>query len=303
MAFEVVAIRKDGFNGEIELAMENLPPGITATGLKIPAGKSKGMMLITAAEDAPQSLATATLVGRAQIDGKAVTRPGHLASMAWPVRDATQEIPKPRLLSDLPVSTSGSEVAPVSIAPSENKVWEVKAGNKITIPLKVTWRSEFAGTSIKLKALGEGFEGMKEFDIPMNASASEAVLDLATLKTAPGEYTLAFYGPAVTKYRYNPDAVKSAEEEQKKAEAEALAVAETAKKLADEAKAAPADKKADADSAAKAAAERLKTADAVKVVAAKRMKTVTDMAAPKDTADIVVSEPIRLLVQPAEAKK
>ncbi|NBV87531.1 MAG: serine protease, partial [Verrucomicrobia bacterium] len=42
MAFEVVVLRRDGFDGEIELAMEDLPAGVTATGLKIPAGKVQG---------------------------------------------------------------------------------------------------------------------------------------------------------------------------------------------------------------------------------------------------------------------
>jgi len=31
-----VAFRRDGFDGEIELAMEGLPKGVTAQGLKIP---------------------------------------------------------------------------------------------------------------------------------------------------------------------------------------------------------------------------------------------------------------------------
>ena len=38
VALEVVVVRKDGFDGEIELAMENLPEGVSACGLKIPAG-------------------------------------------------------------------------------------------------------------------------------------------------------------------------------------------------------------------------------------------------------------------------
>ena len=53
MALEVVAVRRDGFNGEIELLMEDLPEGVSALGLKIPAGKNRGIMLITAKEDAP----------------------------------------------------------------------------------------------------------------------------------------------------------------------------------------------------------------------------------------------------------
>ena len=56
MALEVVAVRRDGFDGEIELTMENLPDGVTASGLKIPAGQSRGIMLVTAAEGAPQGV-------------------------------------------------------------------------------------------------------------------------------------------------------------------------------------------------------------------------------------------------------
>ncbi len=36
MALEVIAVRRDGFNGDIELSLENLPDGVTAQGLKIP---------------------------------------------------------------------------------------------------------------------------------------------------------------------------------------------------------------------------------------------------------------------------
>ena len=101
--------------------------------------------------------------------------------------------------------------------------------------------------------MGADFKGVKAIDIPLKAAGSEVVLDLAALKTPPGEYALVLYGSAVAKYRYNPEAVKLAEEEQKKAEQEAIAIAEAAKKLADEAKAAPPDKKAEAENTAKAA--------------------------------------------------
>lgn len=302
MAFEVVVVRRDGFDGPIELGMSDLPEGVSACGLTIPAGKSVGSLLITAQENAPRSLGGAKIFGRAQVDGKTVIRPGRLASMVWPVKDASQEIPNPRLVADVPVSVSQSEGAPVTIAPAENKVWEVKAGDKLTIPLKVTWRSEFTGASIKLSPMGTDFKGVKAIDIPLKAAGSEVVLDLAALKTPPGEYALVLYGSAVAKYRYNPEAVKLAEEEQKKAEQEAIAVAEAAKKLADEAKAAPPEKKTEAENIAKAAVGKQKSAEAAKADVAKRMKAATTAATPKDIVDIVVAEPIRILVTPGDQK-
>ena len=298
MALEVVAVRKDGFDGEIDLAMTDLPAGVTAAGLKIPAGKTVGTILISAAEDAPRSQGVAKIVGRAEIGGTTVTRPCRLASMVWPVKDASQEIPNPRLLADVPVSVSRAEGAPVTIAPAEAKVWQAKEGEKLSIPLKVTWRSEFAGASIKLSPIGPGFETVKEIDIPLKAAGSEAVLDLAALKTPPGDYTLAFIGSAVAKYRYHPAAVPRAEEAQKKADQEATAAAAAAQKLAAEATAAPADKKAAAEAAAKAAAEAQKAAEAAKQEAARRLQAATAAAAPKDVVEIVTSEPIRLKVTP-----
>ncbi len=302
MAMEVVVVRKDGFSGEVELSVEGLPEGVSAEGLKIPAGKSRGMILLSAREDAKPGLSSAKFSGKATINGASVVRPCAVASMAWPVKDSTQEIPKPRLVADAPVSVTSAELAPVTLIPTEKKVLEVVQGEKLTVPLKVTWRSEFSGTSLKLKTMGDGFDSAKEIDVPLKAEQTDAVLDLAALKTVPGEYTIAFYGPGVVKYRDNPDAVKAAEEDQKKAQLEAASASETAKKLAAEMSQAPVDKKEAVAQAVREAAEKQKAAETAKLEAEKRMKAVSDKAAPKDTADIVVSEPIRLIVKAAEKK-
>ena len=299
MAFEVAVIRRDGFDGEIELAMDGLPSGVSASGLKIPAGKSVGHVIISADSNANPSSAVATMVGRATIDGKVVTRSCRLASMEWPVKDAKQEVPSPRLFADIPVSVTDAEASPLTITAAEDKVWEAREGETLKIPLKAEWRGDFSGTSIKLKAYGTGFDGLKEFDVPVKTTATEAVLDLAALKTKPGDYTIAFYGSVVAKYSYNPDAVKAAEEEKKKAEAEAAAIAAEAKKLAGDAANAPTEKKSEMANAAKVAAEKQKQAEALMAAAVKKMKAVSDAAAPKDIVDIYVSTPIQISVKPA----
>ncbi len=206
MPLEVVAVRRDGFDGKIELAMEGLPPGVTATGLSIPAGESRGIMLVTAEQDAPRGVTSASFVGRATIDGQTVTRPCRLASMEWPVTNAWSEIPSPRLLTDVPVSVCGTERAPITIAAAENKRWDVTVGEKLTLPLAVTRRCDFSGATIQLKAYGNGFENTPAFDLPLTDEASTVTLDLAALKTPPGDYVVAFYGKAVAQYRSNPEA-------------------------------------------------------------------------------------------------
>lgn len=301
MALQVAALRRDGFDGDIELAAEGLPAGMTATGLKIPAGKTQGMILFTTTEKAARAISNVKLTGRAQINGASVSRPCTVASVVWPVPNTAQEIPRGRLQDDVPVSISGFEQSPLTIVPKENKVFEAKAGTTLKIPLALTWRGEHT-TALKLKALTPGFEAMKEIDIAVKAATAEAVLDLPTLKTAPGDYMLAFHVVAKGKHAREAEAAKAATEAQKKADQEATTAAAEAKKLAAAVKSAPPEKKAEAEAAAKAAADKQKTADAAKAAAAAVAKTAEAKAKPKDFADIVVSEPVRISIKPADKK-
>jgi len=295
---EVLAVRRDGFDGDIDLKMENLPAGVSATGLTIPAGKSVGHVVITAEENAKPGFSLANLSGTAKIGEANVTRPCRLATMEWPVKDAKQEIPAPRLVESIPVSVSDSEAYPMSFSAAEEKVWETVEGTKLTIPLKAVWREEFTGTSIKLKAYGRGLDTLKDFEMPLKAESHNVEIDLAALKTPPGDYTIAFYGGGVAKYRYNPDEVPVAEAAKKKAEAEATAAAANAKTLAAAVAKAPADKNAEPEAASKAAAAKQKAAEAAKAAADKHLAAVTKAAAPTDRVDIYVSKPIRIKVKP-----
>lgn len=301
MALEVVAIRRDGFDGPIDLVMEGLPAGVTAQGLRIPAGQSSGVMLLTADEHAPPGLAYATFYGKALIDGKEVTHPCFMAEMAWPVPDSWGEIPSPRLVSSVPVSVTGSELAPLTLSP-EQKQFEVAAGEKVTIPLKHLRRSEFSGSVLQLKTFGEGFKQHPRFDVSLAADRSEAVLDLAALKTPPGDYVVAFYGSAVAKYSYNPAAVDVAKAAVVQAEARVKELAAEVERLTAEAASAPVEKKATSEQALAEAKTKQQAATAAVAAAQGQLKVATERATPRDTVDIVVSEPIAIHVKPAETK-
>lgn len=302
MALEVIAFRRDGFNGDIDIAMDGLPEGVTAHGLKIPAGQSRGLMLVTANQNAPRGWTNATFLGRAEINGAAVTRPCQLASMAWPIADAWGEVPRPRLITDIPVSVGGVDLAPLTIAPLSREPLVAHVGEKLTIPLSHVRRSDFSGATMQLKTMGAGFERQPAFDLSLTADASQAVLDLATLKPAPGDYLIAFYGSAVAKYRHHPEAVPVAETAKQQAEAAVQAADAEAKQLAAAVEAAPPEKQPEARQAAEAAAARQKAAAAALTAATERLKQATAVAQPKDIVDIIVSEPIAIRIQPAESK-
>lgn len=302
MAFDVVALRRDGFDGEIQIEMENLPPGVKAAGLRIPPGKNHGTLLLTAAEDAPRGFSVARVFGRAKIDGADVRRECPSASMAWPVKDHSSEVPAPRLFADMPVSVGGAEQTPLTILAGQDQPYEAVAGQKVTIPLKLLWRGEFPGGTVKLKPLGADFSGLAAVDVPSKAPQSEVVLDLASLKLTPGDYAFAVHGGVVSKYSYNPGAVKQVEEEQKEVEKRAALAAAELQKTTAAVKEAPAEKAAEIQAQAKAAGEKMKAMEAAKADVLKRMKSVSEVAAPKEIVDIVVSEPIRVRVKAADAK-
>lgn len=301
VAYEVVAFRRDGFDGDIELAMDNLPPGVRAAGLKIPAGKSYGMMLVTAKADAPRGYANATFVGKATVNGQTVTRPCRVASVAWPVPDSWGEIPAPRLLADVPVSVGGLERAPITVVP-KSPVIQAKAGQKVTVPFAVTRTSDFAG-KLDLKPVGSGFEKAPKLELPPAANAAEVTLDLKALGlTAPGEYRLAYLGGGVMKYRHRPDQAAAAEAAVQKTAAEVKALEDELKKIAAEAQAAPPPKKEQAAKALAAVTAKMKAATDALAATKQQMEKAKAAAQPKDIADIMVCEPVTIRVLPGETK-
>ena len=127
-------------------------------------------------------------------------------------------------------------------------------------------------------------------------------MDLAALKTAPGDYLIAFYGGAVAKYQHHPKGIQIANDLlQQATAANAEAKLETAR-LKKEIASGSADSQVPL-------AEKLKTANVLEEQTAARvkaansqLKAATSAASVKDIVDIVVSEPIRIRVHPRETK-
>ncbi|MCA8988676.1 MAG: serine protease [Planctomycetaceae bacterium] len=300
MALEVMAFRRDGFDGPIELQFDNLPEGVKATGLTIPSGKSNGIVIIGAEENAPTGFSNARFFGTSTIDGQKVERNGYLATMAWPVSNAWSEIPCPKLVQDFPISVSTAEQAPLSLAATEQKVWEAKKGETLQIPLKQTRRCEFSGKVLTMKTFGNGFEKAAPFEVALDADTAEAKLDLAALKTEPGEYTIAFYGSAVAKYRYCPEELSQAEtalEQIKQQQAQLNEQIEQQKQVL--AAAAEQDQSAQQTQLDSLNTQKTELENAFKL-AEKRVQDATRKSSPKDIVDIIVSEPIRIRVTPTE---
>lgn len=74
VAVTVTADRRDGFGGEMSLAVQNLPPGFTASDAVIPAGQPQAKLTITAPPDAPPTVIASVIVGTGTLNNQSFTR-------------------------------------------------------------------------------------------------------------------------------------------------------------------------------------------------------------------------------------
>lgn len=200
-AIKVVALRRDGFAGEIELHVEGLPPGVTSQPTKIAAGANEGVVLLATGEKPERWAGSIRVIGKAKIGDKELVREARGGAVCWTVADANVDAVRPRLARDIVLAVSAAESAPVSLGVAEDKRWDIPAGGKVEIPLKVTRRGEFK-EALKLKPAGApGLDAAKEIDVAAGAATTTATIDLATTKIPSGEYTVYFQAQTKGKFR------------------------------------------------------------------------------------------------------
>jgi len=71
----VHVLRKDGFEGEVELVLKDAPPGFALSGGRVPSGRDRVRMTLTAPREPVDQPVALQLEGRARIGGETVSRP------------------------------------------------------------------------------------------------------------------------------------------------------------------------------------------------------------------------------------
>jgi len=134
----VTVLRKDGFDGEIDLAVQDLPPGLSASDALIPAKQHEARLTITAAANAVPGLCFPSVVGTAAVDGQPLVR------KAVPVETVVQAfyikhwVPTKGCV--LEVKESAFYTLSANLAPKQ--VLEVKQGASAQVLVKAARRAE-----------------------------------------------------------------------------------------------------------------------------------------------------------------
>ena len=147
----VYALRKDGFEGEIEVALRDAP-GFKLNGARIPAGCDKIRMTLTAPAEAPGEPVALELEGRAQVGGQTISR------RAVPADDVMQAflyrhlVPARELLVLVQQAKWGTP--PVELV-GESPI-RIPAGGSADVRLRAGKGANFKGVQLQLNAPPEG---------------------------------------------------------------------------------------------------------------------------------------------------
>lgn len=268
--FAVTVDRRDGFQGEITVSAEGLPPGVTCPSAVLGGSVESATLVLSAADDAAPWSGTIRLVGKAQINGQEAVRVARSGTVVWGTANRQASLAEFRLARDIALAVMDKETWPARVQAGEDQVWESSLGGNVEIPVTLVRRPEFKDP-IKLVAVGLPNEiKPKEINLDANTAAGKLEIPLTVQAIKPGTYTFYLRSDIKIKHVRNPDAVTEAEAE--KAQVDQL-VAQAAEGVKTTTAAKDAATKAAADAAAAA-----KTAETNKTAAAAAAKAAADAA-------------------------
>ncbi len=201
----VIASRRDGFRGEIDIAAEGLPTGVTCSGAVIGGDVSTAWLVLSAADDAPAAAAAIRIVGRANLSGQTVSVMARPGSLIWGTADRQQAAPVFRATRDLVLSMMDQETAPATIQVGDGNLVEASRGGSLELLIHVTRRGGFDG---ELKLVAEGVPNeIKPADVTLGGGVQDGklVLALTNPNAKPGTYTFYLKGEAKLKLPRNPN--------------------------------------------------------------------------------------------------
>jgi hypothetical protein len=280
---DVMVFRREGFDGEVTVSVEGLPAGVTSAPVTIAPGQTAGAIVLSAAENAAESTALVTILGKAKIGDTEVVRPARSASMVWGGR-INQITPRSRLTRNLAVAVSGSELFPFFVDAGQNLVLEMCKAGKVQVPLKLVRRGDFKGNVVLTPSTLPPNVRPSNVTLDPNATAGNLEINLPP-NVPPGTYSFSVLGTTQISYSRNPEAVKAATD-RKAVVDKVVGELDAASKASLAAKAAAEKKAAESDEAAKKSHELAQAAEKAAQEAAAKAKAAADAKAAAEKAAV-----------------
>lgn len=184
-AFTVFVQRTGGFAGDITIAGDKLPPGLTLLPQVIAGNQKQAAFVVSAAPEAPPYTGAIHVLATAVIGGKKVTREVRSATITWSLNQQQQNTPTvSRLDRELVIAVRDKAPYTLSV---EKTQFAGPQGERISIPLKLN-AIDYKGTA-QISALTLP-TGMALQPVTVN-SGQNATINLDSKTTVlPGNYTV-----------------------------------------------------------------------------------------------------------------
>lgn len=185
------ALRRDGFNGQIAVSVQNLPNGFTASDALLAPGQNQVPLTITAPMDAELGVVSPAIIGTATIASNKLVR------TAFPAEAVMQAFSFKYLSPTHDLLLAVLEAAPFSVIPQvqPGEELELKQGGELQIPVKVIRRESVAlQASISLQLLRPP-PGLRAEPVLIAEQSNEgSLLITATKRAALGRYNIIISG-------------------------------------------------------------------------------------------------------------
>jgi hypothetical protein len=235
VALDVFIDRRDGFRAPVTVTAEGLPAGVTAKPALVGTGQRWGTLVLSVADGAAAFTGPIAVKCAATVGDKPVTHPARPASITWSVQPGNNTATITRLDRECVLAVR-PEKAPLRVAvdlpavkvktkdkdgkeaekPAEFPLY-VKPGDKITLPVKVTWqggearanpvnvRFESAQPNRQQAAVGvaQGDENAPSMSIPKEKGDGTLTVDVRA-NAAPGVYAVSLRADTQIQFLRDP---------------------------------------------------------------------------------------------------
>lgn len=175
----VAAERRDGFGSEINLAVQNLPPGFTSSDAVIPAGQPQAKLTITAPPDAPLTAFAPVIVGTSTLNNQPFSRTAFGAEDVMQAFSYRHVVPTKEFV----VAVIDTSLFSLSTDAPPKDGLQVKQGAEAKVLVKAA-RKDGAKFPITL-AVVDAPAGITVKTDPIPADKNELPVTITVPKTAP----------------------------------------------------------------------------------------------------------------------
>ena len=198
----IVVMRREGYNGEITVALDSPPAGLSAEALVIGPAGQWGELIVRASPDAPPISGPVKIVARGKVGDNEVTRTARAIEVTAQFTGTNLPVPA-RLTEAVTLAIDDTATVPCHVEESQKQIWRMSRGGKLEIPVKLVKHDANFGGNVNLKVIGRP-PGMTGGDLGLGGGNLEGKVALdINQEVVPGKFTLHLRGDHELDYRRN----------------------------------------------------------------------------------------------------